>query len=124
MIKHLDGFTVKHKEKYVIWLFKNLKKVSTETDSLGNKRVNYFNALKYCFNDDSYIKYERLAIITLILDGGRHVLCSTDIMESADQANPLDKETTSEEDKLIAIHLLQMSDPVRHGNINKELQNG
>ena len=64
MIKHLDGFTVKHKEKYVIWLFKNLKTVSTETDPQGNKRVNYFNALKYVFNirkgplegDESYIK--------------------------------------------------------------------
>ena len=45
MIKHLDKFTVKHKEKDVICPLKNLKTVSTGIDSLGNKRVDYFNAL-------------------------------------------------------------------------------
>ena len=43
MIKHLDKFTIKHKKKDVIWLFKNLKTVSTRIDSLGNKHMNYFN---------------------------------------------------------------------------------
>ena len=64
MIKHLEKFAMEHKEKDVIWIFKILKIVSTGIDSLGNKRVNYFNALKYFVNirqgpleeGDGYIK--------------------------------------------------------------------
>ena len=52
------------------------------------------------------------------------MLCSTDIIEAADQAKPLEKEKTSEEDKFSAIHLLQKSDPVRYGDLNTELHNG
>ena len=74
--------------------------------------------------DGRYIKRVRLAIETLILDQGSHVLFSTDIMEAVDQAKPLEKKTTSEEEKFSAINLLQTSDLVRYGNLNKELQNG
>ena len=67
--------------------------------------MNYFNALKYLIKTrqgilegyESYIKQVRSTIKTLILTGGRHVLCSNDIMEVVDQANPSEKETTSEE---------------------------
>ena len=52
------------------------------------------------------------------------MLFSPDITESADQANPSEKEMTSEEEKFSAIHLLQTSDTVRYRNLNKELQNG
>ena len=91
MIKHLSGFTTKHKEKDGIWHLKNLKTVSTGIDFLGNKRVNYFNALKYFLNmrqgplegDGGYIQRSISTIETLILSGGRHVLCSPDITESA-----------------------------------------
>ena len=74
--------------------------------------------------DGRYIKRVRLAIETSILDGGSHVLCSNDIMEAVDQTKPLEKKTTSEEEKFSAINLLQTSDLVRYGNLNKELQNG
>ena len=47
-----------------------------------------------------------------------------DILEEADQAKPLDTETTNEENKFSAIHLLQTSDPVIYRNLNNELQNG
>ena len=87
-----------------MWFLKNLNTVSTGIDSLGNKRVNYFDALKYSVNtrqgtleeDNAYIKLKRSAIETLILDGRRHVLCIPDIMELADQAKALENETTSE----------------------------
>ena len=67
MIKHLDRFTMKHREKYAIRILKNLKIVSAGIYTLGNKRVNYFNALKYCVNmrqgllegDDGYIRWAR-----------------------------------------------------------------
>ena len=36
---------------------------------------------------------------------------------------PSEKETTREEEKFSAIHLLQTLDLVRHGNLNEELQN-
>ena len=41
---------MKHKEKHIIWLHKNLKKVSAVIESLGNKNVNYFASLKYFVN--------------------------------------------------------------------------
>ena len=83
-------------EKTAIWLLKNLKTVFTGIDSLGNKLVNYFNALKYFVNmrqgplegNSGYIKQARSEIENLILVGGRHVMCSPDIMEVADQAKP------------------------------------
>ena len=74
--------------------------------------------------DDGYIKRARLEIETLILAEGRCVLCNTDIVQAADQAKPSEKETKIEEEKFSAIHLLQTSDPVRYGNLNKELYNG
>ena len=52
------------------------------------------------------------------------MLCSPDTMELAYQENPPEKETTRKEDKFSAIHLLQTSDMVRYGNLNKEIQNG
>ena len=55
MIKHLEKFNVKHKEKGVIWIIKNLKTFSTGMESLGNKCVNYFNTLKYFFNMINYL---------------------------------------------------------------------
>ena len=74
--------------------------------------------------DDGYIKQASSEIETLILAGGRHVLCIPVIMEAEDQAKPSEKEMTSEEGKFSAIHLLHMSYPVRYGKLNKELQNG
>ena len=80
MINQLDEFTMKHRDKDVIWLLKNLKTVSTGIASLGNKRVSYFNALK-CFvnmiqgtleEDNRYIKQARSVIENLILVGGCH----------------------------------------------------
>ena len=67
IIKHLDQCNFKQKEKDVICILENLKTVSTGIDSLGNKLVNYFNALKYFVNmrqgplegDDGYIKRAR-----------------------------------------------------------------
>ena len=81
MIKHLDKSTVKQKEKDVIWILKNLNTVSTCIDYLGNKHVNYLNALKYFVNkrqgnlegDNSHTNQSRLAIYNLIMYGGCHV---------------------------------------------------
>ena len=50
MIKHLEKFNVKHKDKDVTWILKKLNTVSTGIEYLGNKRVHYFNALKYFVN--------------------------------------------------------------------------
>ena len=132
MIKHLDEFAMKYMEKDVIWILKNLKKVSTGIDSLGNKRANYFNALKHFVNmrqgilegENCYTKQARSAIENSIFAVVRHVLCGPDTMEAADQSNPPEKETTSKEEKFGAIRLLQTSYPARYGNLNKELKNG
>ena len=71
--------------------------------------------------DNGYTKQAILTIENLILAGGRHMLCSPDIMEAADQSKPPEKETTSEEENFSVINLLQMSDLVRYENLNKEL---
>ena len=75
MIKHLDKLTVKYKDKYVIWILKNLKTVSRGIDSLSNNCVNCFNALKYFVymrqghleRDNGYIEQGRSAIENPIL---------------------------------------------------------
>ena len=90
---------MKQKDKDFIWLLRNPKKVSTGIDFLGNKCVNYFNAPKYFVNvrqgplegDNGYIKRAIPAIKTLILAGGRNVLCSPEIMEVTNQENPPEK---------------------------------
>ena len=72
MINHIDELTVKHEKKEGIWLLKNLKTVSIGIDYLGNKCVNYFNALRFFViiiqgpleGDDGYIKGARYAIET------------------------------------------------------------
>ena len=95
MINHLEKFTVKHKERDVIWTLRNLKTVPTGIYILGNKRVNYFSAIKYFVNmrqgnlkgDNIYIKRSISAIENLILDKERHMLYNSDIMKAADQAN-------------------------------------
>ena len=87
-IKNLDELTTEQKEKEVIRILKNLKIVSTGIDPLGNKRVNYIDAIKYFVNmrqvtlegDNGYTKRSISAIETLILSRGRHVLCSPKIM--------------------------------------------
>ena len=74
MIKHLDEFTMKHKEKYVLCLLNNLKTLPIGIYYLGNKRVDYFNDLKSFVNMiqgrlegyDGYIKRARSAIENLI----------------------------------------------------------
>ena len=77
----------------MIWILKNLKTVSSGIESLGNKRVNYFNDITYFGNmrqgplegDYGYIKRARSSIKTLMLSGGSRVLCSPYIMEAVDQ---------------------------------------
>ena len=44
-------------------------------------------------------------------------------MEAVDQAKPSEKETTIKEDKFSRIHMLQTSDLVIYGNLNKDLYN-
>ena len=74
--------------------------------------------------DNGYIKREIWVIENLTLAGGRHVLCSLDIMEAGYQSKAQKKEIKSDEKKFSMIHLVQTPDPVRYGNLNKELQHG
>ena len=132
MIKYSDEYEVKERAKDVVWLLKELKKVTTGIDALGNKRVTYFNALKAFVNmhqannesDDSVLKRAKSAVETLVLAGGRHVLCSPDIMDTIVLNNPTDQEISIEEEKFRAIHLLQIADSNRYSSLNEDLQNG
>ena len=64
------------------------------------KALLIFNALKAFVNmrqgnnesDDSLLKRAKSAVETLVLAGGRHVLCSPDIMDSAVLHIPTDQE--------------------------------
>jgi hypothetical protein len=132
MIKYSDEYEVKERAKDVVWLLQELKKVTTGIDALGNKRVTYFNALKAFVNmhqgnnesDDSVLKRAKSAVETLVLAGGRHVLCSPDIMDTVVLNNPTDQEISIEEERFRAIHLLQIADPQRYSSLNEDLQHG
>ena len=99
MINHIYESTVKQKGKYMIYFLNNIKTVYTWIDSLGDEHVNYFNCIKYCLTWDKGILKETTAtsnrrglqLKLLLLSGGRHVLCSPEIMEVTNQENPPEK---------------------------------
>ena len=60
---------------------------------------------------------------TLYSVGGKHILCSPDLIDAADKDNITDAEIEAEENKFKAIVFLKRSDPTRYGGFLTELQN-
>ena len=131
LLKQEKDYEDKDRQQDALWLLKQLKKITSGLDSKSNKRCNLFDAL-YAFitmrqgndeSDSAYLKRFRVNVDTLCSAGGQHILCSPDLIETADKDNITEREKETEENKFKAIVFLKRSDPTRYGSFLTELQN-
>ena len=73
--------------------------------------------------DSSYLKRFKINLETLYTAGGRHLLCSKDIMEAVDKDDPTYEEVEQEESKFKAIVYMKRGDKVRYEALTQEFQN-
>ena len=127
-IKYVKDFDLKNNAKDIVWLLRELQRETAGIDSLGNKHVNYIKALKALLNikqhndenDEVYYKRMKANIDSLKLAGGKHVLCSPDLVEKTGTTATAQEEDY-EADQFFGILLLTNSDAQRYGILNKEL---
>ena len=74
-------------------------------------------------SDTSYMKRFCVNLDTLISAGGRHILCSPDLVEAVDKDNVMASEKEAEESKFKAMVFLKRSDQGQYGEFLTELQN-
>jgi hypothetical protein len=92
VIKQDPDFDEKNDEHDVLWLLSKLKEVTSGLDTKSNKRSNLHEAILVLFtmkqgeskSDSSYMKRFEMNVETLITAGGRHILCSPELMDMAD----------------------------------------
>ena len=131
LLKQEKDYEEKDGKQNVLWLLEQLKQITSGLDSKSNKRCNLFDALLVFItmkqgneeSDSAYMKRFRVNLDTLCSAGGRHILCSPELIEAADKDNITDAERESEESKFKAIVFLKRSDPTRYGGFLTELQN-
>ena len=131
LLKQEKDYEKKDSKQDVLWLLEQLKKITSGLDSKSNKRCNLFDALLAFItmrqgndeSDSAYLKRFRVNLDTLCSAGGRHILCSPDLIDAADKDNITDVEKEAEENKFKAIVFLKRSDPTRYGGFLTELQN-
>ena len=70
-----------------------------------------------------YMRRFKVNLDTLLSAGGRHILCSPELVEAVDKTSITDEEREKEESKFKAIIFLKRSDPMRYGSFLTELQN-
>ena len=63
------------------------------------------------------MKRFKINMDTLLSAGGRHILCSPELTDAADPDMITDLERDIEESKFKAIVFLNLSDPVRYGDL-------
>jgi len=105
-------------------LLETLQSLTSGLDNKSNKRCNPFDALLAFIimrqgeneHDSAYMRRLRVNIDTLLSAGGRHILCSPELIEAVDNKNIAEKEREKEESKFKAIVFLKRSDPVRYGS--------
>ena len=73
-------------------------------------------------SDSAYMNHFWVNLDTLCSAGGKHILCSPELMEAHDSDNPTTEECEAEENKFKAIVFLKRSDPNRYGSFLTELQ--
>ena len=108
-----------------------LQSLTSGLDNKSNKRSNLFDAILAFItmrqgeneSDTSYMKRFRVNLDTLISAGGRHILCSPDLVEAVDKDNVMDSEKEAEESKFKAMIFLKRSHQGRYGEFLTELQN-
>ena len=88
-----------NKKKYLIWMLKTIKEISSVLDKLVNELVTYYNALKPFVLmrrgetelEDSFFKRFHLIIETLILADGKGFLYCSKTLVAEDKANTTEK---------------------------------
>ena len=99
---------------------KTLKALTSGLDNNSNKRCNLFDVLLVFINirqgenesDSDYMKRFQINMNTLLSAGGRHILCSSELADTADSNKITNLERDIEEAKFKAIVFLNRSDPV------------
>ena len=131
ILKQEKEYEIKDRSQDVLWLMKTLKALTSGLDNKSNKRCNLFDALLVFItirqgeneSDSGYMKRFKINMDTLLSAGGRHILCSPELADTADPDKITDLERDIEEAKFKAIVFLNRSDPVRYGDLNTELKN-
>jgi hypothetical protein len=89
ILENDEDFIEKDEKFDVLWLLQKLKEITSGLDVKSNKRSNLHDALLAFVkteqhsgeSDDDYMKRFKASVETLISAGGRHILCSPEIME-------------------------------------------
>ena len=107
VIKQEPDYDEKNDQHDVLWLLSKLKEVTSGLDTKSNKRSNLHEAILVLFtmrqgeseNDSSYMKRFDINIETLITAGGKHILCSPELMEKeGDEPNKEEAEERGGQD--------------------------
>jgi hypothetical protein len=129
VVKQDPEYDKKNDEHDVLWLLTKLKEVTCGLDTKSNKRSNLHKAILVLFtmkqgeseSDSAYMKHFEMNVETLITAGGKHILCSPDLMEKEDE-EPTAKEIDIEENKFKAICFIKRSDPNRYRSLLNDLK--
>ena len=106
-MKTKNDYESKNSVQDVLWLFKTLQALTSGLDSKGNKRSNLFDALFGLItmkqgeteSNSAYMKRFHVNLDTLISSGGKHILCSPELVEAIDKNNITAKEKEIEESR-------------------------
>ena len=132
VIKTDSDFVAKDASFDCIWLLKKCKLVSSGVDDKGNKHNTLVKALlQFCNikqqefeSNDAYRTRLDSTVLTLELAGGKHVLCSNELIVAAKKEKPTEAEIRVEEEKLKAMLMIVRADPIRYSLLQHNLEEG
>jgi hypothetical protein len=125
-IKGEEDYKTKSKEYNTIWLLETLKRVTAGIDDEVNPTYNYHGTLRALMtmtqgasetNDEWQQRVEHAAS-NLQMAKGKHVLASPEISKSSPMT---DEDREAEEQKFLAMVLIQQSDQARYHDLIKRL---
>ena len=132
LIKTDPDFEKRDKDFDSIWLLKKCKLVSSGVDDRANKYNTLLKAITQMCNirqqpyesNDSYRTRLDALVLTLELSGGKHMLCSDELIEPKDPDQPTEQEIKDEEEKMKAMILIVRADPNRFSALQSSLEEG
>ena len=74
-------------------------------------------------SDTTYMKRFHVNLDTFCSAGGKHILCSPELIEAHDSNNPTTAECEAKENKFKSIVFLKRSDPNQYESFLTELKN-
>ena len=129
VIKQDPDFVDKDEQHDILWLLKKLKEVTSGLDTKSNKRSNLHEAILVFFtmkqgeneSDSKYMKRFETNLETLITAGGKHIMCSPDLMDK-DGDEGTEEEIEIEENKFKVICYIKRGDPNRYNSLLNDLK--